>query len=87
MKKILLALCITITALQTIAQQVKKNSLVHTKLDVSFDYKKCYLYGREWVKLRPYAYTADSVRLDAKGMIIWAHLAMKANGLLCITGF
>ncbi|HEY8915136.1 MAG TPA: M1 family metallopeptidase [Chitinophaga sp.] len=70
MKKMLLALWFTITALQTIAQQVKKHSLVHTRLDVSFDYKKCYLYGREWVKLRPYAYSADSVQLDAKGMII-----------------
>src|ERR1700744_5968848 len=46
------------------------NDLVHTKLDVSFDYKKCYLYGREWVTLKPHIYPTDTLRLDAKGMDI-----------------
>ncbi len=48
----------------------KINDLVHTKLDVCFDYKKCYLYGKEWVTLKPHAYATDSLRLDAKGMDI-----------------
>ncbi|MDO6432601.1 M1 family metallopeptidase [Flavitalea sp. BT771] len=46
------------------------NDLVHTRLEVSFDYKKRYLYGREWITLRPHFYQTDSLRLDAKGMDI-----------------
>jgi len=46
----------------------KINDLVHTKLDVRFDYKKCYMYGKEWVTLKPHFYPTDSLRLDAKGM-------------------
>jgi aminopeptidase N len=46
----------------------KINDLVHTKLDVRFDYKKRYLYGKEWVTLKPHFYATDTLRLDAKGM-------------------
>ena len=48
----------------------KVNNLVHTKLDVRFDYAKRYLYGKEWVTLKPHGYATDSLRLDAKGMDI-----------------
>ena len=48
----------------------KINDLVDTKLDVSFDFNKQYLYGREWVTLRPHFYPTDSLTLDAKGMNI-----------------
>ena len=48
----------------------KVNSLVHTKLDVKFDYAKKYLYGKEWVTIKPYAYATDSLSLDAQGMDI-----------------
>ncbi len=44
------------------------NDLVDTKLDVRFDYKKRYLYGKEWVTLKPHFYPTDTLRLDAKGM-------------------
>ncbi|QEC75741.1 M1 family metallopeptidase [Mucilaginibacter ginsenosidivorax] len=46
----------------------KINNLVHTKLAVSFDYKKRYLYGKEWLTLKPHFYPTDTLRLDAKGM-------------------
>jgi aminopeptidase N len=46
------------------------NDLIHTKLDVQFDYAKRYLYGKEWVTLTPHGYATDTVRLDAKGMDI-----------------
>ncbi|EOR94869.1 aminopeptidase [Arcticibacter svalbardensis MN12-7] len=49
---------------------VKINALIHTKLDVRFDYAKCYLYGKAWLTLKPYFYSTDSLRLDAKGMDI-----------------
>jgi aminopeptidase N len=49
---------------------VKINDLIDTRLDVKFDYQKSYLYGKEWVTLKPHFYPTDSVRLDAKGMDI-----------------
>jgi aminopeptidase N len=48
----------------------KINDLVHTKLDVRFDYRKRYLYGKEWITLKPHFYPTDTLRLDAKGMDI-----------------
>lgn len=48
----------------------KVNDLVHTKLDVSFDYAKRYLYGKAWITLKPHFYTTDSLTLDAQGMDI-----------------
>ncbi len=54
------------------ASATKVNDLVHTRLAVKFDYAKRYLYGQEWVTLKPHAYATDSLRLDAKGMDIKA---------------
>ncbi len=48
----------------------KINDLVHTKLDVKFDYAKSYMYGKEWLTLQPHFYPTDSLLLDAKGMEI-----------------
>ena len=52
------------------ASAPKINALVHTKLDVKFDYAKRYLYGKEWATFKPYAYSTDSLTLDAQGMDI-----------------
>ncbi|WP_421942085.1 M1 family aminopeptidase [Pedobacter sp.] len=52
--------------------ETKINDLIHTKLDVSFDYAKRYLYGKEWVTLKPHFYPTDSLTLDAQGMDIKA---------------
>ncbi|MDF2388742.1 M1 family metallopeptidase [Nostoc ellipsosporum NOK] len=46
------------------------NDLVHTKLDVKFDYSKSYLNGKAWITLKPHFYATDSLTLDAKGMDI-----------------
>ncbi|MNE57047.1 hypothetical protein D3C80_1519930 [compost metagenome] len=46
----------------------KVNDLVNTKLEVSFDYGKRYLYGKEWLTLRPHFYETNTLTLDAKGM-------------------
>jgi aminopeptidase N len=61
------------------ATQPRINDLVHTKLDVRFDYKKRYLYGKEWVTLKPHFYPTDTLRLDAKGMDIKT-IAIVKNG-------
>jgi aminopeptidase N len=57
----------------------KINDLVHTKLDVRFDYKKRFMYGKEWVTLKPHFYPTDTLRLDAKGMDI-KNVSVVKNG-------
>jgi aminopeptidase N len=84
MKKYLLPVCL-FAFISANAQQVaadtswkknyretatKVNDLVHTKLDVKFDYAKSYLYGKAWITLHPHFYPSDSLKLDAKGMNI-----------------
>ncbi|MDB4921863.1 M1 family metallopeptidase [Mucilaginibacter sp.] len=61
------------------ATPARINDLIHTKLDVRFDYKKRYLYGKEWVTLKPHFYPTDSLRLDAKGMDLKT-IAVVKNG-------
>jgi aminopeptidase N len=46
------------------------NDLVHTRLDVNFDYSKSYMNGKAWITLTPHFYPTDSLTLDAKGMTI-----------------
>lgn len=48
----------------------KEHNLIHTKLDVRFDFDNAWLLGKEWLTLAPHFYTTDSVVLDAKGMQI-----------------
>src|SRR5665213_11194 len=50
------------------ATATRINDLVHTKLEVSFDYDKSQMFGKEWVTLHPQFYSTDSLTLDAKGM-------------------
>jgi len=50
------------------AAATKTNDLVHTKLDVRFDFDKSYMYGKAWITLKPHFYPTDSLTLDAKGM-------------------
>jgi aminopeptidase N len=52
------------------ATATKINDLVHTKLEVRFDFNKSWMYGKEWVTLHPHFYPTDSLNLDAKGMTI-----------------
>lgn len=57
------------------------NDLVHTKLDVKFDFEKSYMYGKAWVTLKPHFYATDSLRLDAKGMDINKIALFSGNSL------
>jgi aminopeptidase N len=50
------------------ATATKYDDLIHTRLDVKFDYDKSYLNGKEWVTLQPHFYATDTLVLDAKGM-------------------
>jgi len=58
---------------------IKINDLINTKLDVRFDYQKHYLYGKEWLTLKPHFYPTDSLTLDAKGMDI-SNISVVKNG-------
>jgi len=46
------------------------NDIIHTKLDVSFDWKKQYLYGKATITIKPYFYPTSTLQLDARGMEI-----------------
>jgi len=61
------------------ATPTRVNDLINTKLDVRFDYKKCFMYGKEWVTLKPHFYPTDTLRLDAKGMDIH-NISIVQNG-------
>ncbi|TAL62607.1 MAG: hypothetical protein EPN85_02250 [Bacteroidetes bacterium] len=40
--------------------------IIHTKLDVRFDWEKQYLYGQATITLKPYFYPVKEITLDAK---------------------
>jgi aminopeptidase N len=60
----------------------KINDLVNTKLDVSFDYDKCYMQGKAWITLKPHFYPTDTLSLDAKGMDIHKLAILKGTSLV-----
>lgn len=62
------------------ATATKVNDLVHTKLDVSFDYAKRYLYGQAWITIKPHFYSTDTLTLDAKGMDLATIAMVGAKG-------
>jgi aminopeptidase N len=61
------------------ATATKINDLVHTKLEVSFNYDKAWMYGKAWITLHPHFYPTDSLTLDAKGMEIKEIAIIKGN--------
>jgi aminopeptidase N len=56
----------------------KQLSMVHTKLDVSFDYNTRRMNGKAWLTMSPHFYPTDSALLDAKGM--WIHEVSLVEG-------
>lgn len=60
------------------------NDLVHTKLEVRFDYSKSYMYGKAWLTLKPHFYATDSLVLDAKGMDINKISLFNKNGMTAL---
>lgn len=46
------------------------NDIIHTKLDVSFDWIKQYLFGKATLTIKPYFYPTSTLQLDARGMEI-----------------
>lgn len=52
------------------AEAEKINALVHTKLDLKFDYAKQHVLGEAWLTLKPHFYPTKKLTLDAKAMLI-----------------
>lgn len=67
------------------ASETKVNNLVHTKLDVRFDYAKAEMPGKAWITLTPHFYPTDSLRLDAKGMQINRVALMNGSNMANLT--
>lgn len=55
------------------------NALVHTKLDLKFDYQKEHVLGEAWVTLKPHFYATNTLTLDAKAMLIHEVSLMQGN--------
>lgn len=58
----------------------REHDLLHTKLDVSFDWQKQYLNGKAILELKPIFYPSNQVRLDAKGFDIQKVALVGVNG-------
>jgi aminopeptidase N len=61
------------------ASATRFSDLINTRLEVKFDYDKAYMYGKEWVTLKPHFYPTDSLSLDAKGMDIHQVAVIKGD--------
>jgi aminopeptidase N len=46
------------------------NDIIHTKLEVTFDWNKSYLNGIATLQIQPYFYATDKLYLNARGMTI-----------------
>ncbi|WP_196892793.1 M1 family aminopeptidase [Aureivirga marina] len=79
MRKIMLLLCLSVFSLMQAqqtnfknyrAERTKINDLVHTKLNVDFNFEKSQMNGEAWLTLTPHFYDISKVTLDAKAMLI-----------------
>ncbi|MEO6882733.1 MAG: M1 family aminopeptidase [Bacteroidia bacterium] len=55
------------------------SKLMHTKLEVKFDYAKAFLYGKATITAQPYFYADSTFILDAKGFDIHEVDLVKGN--------
>jgi len=50
--------------------ETRFNDILHTRLDVKFDWAKRYLFGKANITIKPYFYPVKELKLDARGMDI-----------------
>ena len=55
------------------------NHIIHTKLDVHFDWAKQHVLGKAWITAKPYFYPTNTMMLDAKNFTINA-ITMEGSG-------
>lgn len=61
------------------AEPLLEMDLVHTKLNLKFDYQKEEVLGEAWITLKPHFYENNQVILDAKAMLIHQVELVKGN--------
>ena len=69
------------------ATNTRVHDLIHTKLDVKFDWEKQYLIGTAQLTLSPYFYATNELVLDAKGMNIMAVEILKSSYAKGVSSF
>lgn len=52
------------------ASNTRSNDIIHTKLEVSFDWQLCRMSGKATIEAKPYFYPTRTLYLNAKGMDI-----------------
>lgn len=52
------------------ASYTRLSDLIHTKLDLSFNWDSAYVYGKATIQAKPYFYATDQLILDANGFRI-----------------
>jgi aminopeptidase N len=62
------------------ASRKRRNDLLHTKLDLRFDWEEEAVIGTAELQLQPYFYPTDSLVLDAKGFDLQKISVEDANG-------
>lgn len=58
----------------------RENDLIHTKLEISFDWEKQYAHGKAELLFTPYFYPQKTLELDAKGFDIHSIKLKSING-------
>lgn len=61
------------------ASETIVNDIIHTKLDVRFDWSKSYLYGKATITIKPHFYPVNNLKLDARGFDIKEVSLVKGN--------
>jgi aminopeptidase N len=54
------------------------NDIIHTKMDIRFDWAKKHVLGKVWITAKPYFYSTNTLELDAKTFDI--HKVTMENG-------
>ncbi len=64
------------------ASATREFDLLHTKIEVSFDWEKQHAFGKAYLLLKPYFYESNLLTLDAKGFDIHQVAMMSKDGKL-----
>jgi len=67
------------------ATNTLSNDIIHTKLEVSFDWQKSQLNGKAILDIKPYFYPTEMLYLNARGMEIKSVKVMQINNMPVVT--
>jgi aminopeptidase N len=62
------------------ASNPKNNDILHTKLEVRFDWQNQWLFGKATIDIKPYFYSVKKLYLNARGMDIYKVQLVGAKG-------